>query len=59
MNRKLLWIIFMVFISNICFGDCIEENIHDGRWLLLDDCSMWEVDPFDRIDSSDGRYVNG
>lgn len=52
MNRRILLIAFLLFISNICFGDYIKEKIHNGQWLVLGDGSMWEVAPQDRFDLS-------
>lgn len=32
-------------------GHWIKENVDGGRCILLEDNSLWKIDPFDRIDT--------
>ncbi len=38
--------------AGIGSGHWIQKNIDSGAFILLEDDSLWEVDPLDRIDSS-------
>jgi hypothetical protein len=33
-------------------GHWVKENIDNGAFILLEDGSLWQVDPFDEIDAS-------
>jgi hypothetical protein len=33
-------------------GHSIEKNIGSGQFILLDDGSMWKIDPLDKLDAS-------
>ena len=33
-------------------GHWVKENIDNGEFILLEDGSLWQVDPFDKIDVS-------
>jgi len=33
-------------------GHWIEKNIGDGEYIKLEDGSLWEVDPFDKVDAA-------